>query len=329
MKSTNSRAPILLVISLMIVCTLWLAGKTVAQEVRYPEKQIEIIVGMAPGGVIDVGTRIVAEELGKELKVPVVVVNKPGAGTLTGNLFVLKAKPDGYTLLGNMNSSATSGAAMEKTPSYDPVNDFSPIGFFGILTSIMSVNRSSKFTSFDSLVKFARENPGKLNCATAGVGTTSHFTLEYLRSQGVSFTMVPTKGTSDAITELLGNHVDLTSTGIVGVVPHLKSGQLRALVATKQLKEFPEVPTFDKVGFPGMSSLENWLGLFASANLPKPVFNRLSVAYEKVAHSPSVAQLMEAQGLVPAYMGPEEAKKQLADQYRIIKEIATAAGLVK
>jgi tripartite-type tricarboxylate transporter receptor subunit TctC len=78
-----------------------------------------------------------------------------------------------------------------------------------------------------------------------------------------------------------------------------------------------------------MSSLENWLGLFASANLPKPVFNRLSVAYEKVAHSPSVAQLMEAQGLVPAYMGPEEAKKQLADQYRIIKEIATAAGLVK
>lgn len=329
MSLKNFKGLIFLVISLIIVCTVWLTGEAIAQEKGYPEKQIKIVIGFTPGGPIDMGTRIINEELPKELKVPIVIEYKPGASGTIANLFVIQAKPDGYTLLSQFDSSFINQPAMEKNPTYNPVNDLTPIALCSVIPSLLTANSSSKLTSFDAMIKFAKENPGKLNCSSSGIGVSSHFILEYLRNHGVDITHVPHKGAAPAVTSLLGNHVDLAGTALPPVAPHLKSGQLRALVVTSKLKEFPDVPTWAEVGFPECTMFGNWLGFLGPPNLPKPILNRLSAAFEKVIQLPSVVQSLEKAGFTPAYKGHEELNKLIIEQYKMIKEIAKTSGMVK
>lgn len=310
-------------------CMVWLAGRAISQEKGYPEKQITIVIGFAPGGPVDVLGRIMIEELTKELKVPIVIEYKPGAGSMIANVFVVQTKPDGYTLMHQADSSFICPPAMEKNPTYDPVNDFTPIAMTATFPSVLVANSSSKLTSFDAMIKFAKQNPGKLNCGTAGIGVSSHFVLEYLRIRGVDITHVPFKGVALAVTSLLGNHVDLAGVGLTAADPHLKSGQLRALVATSKLKEFRDIPTWAEVGFPECMLFGNWIVILAPPNLPNQIRDRLTMAFKKVIQLPSVVQSAEKAGLTSVYKGPEEVKKIIIEEYKIMKEVAKTADLVK
>ena len=329
MELRNFKGVMFLIIVFTFVCAPWLTGRATAQEKWNPEKQIKFMIGFTPGGPIDLGTRIIMEELTKELKVPIVIEYKPGANGMMANLAVMEAKPDGYTLLSQFDSSFINQPAMEKNPTYDPVNAFSPIAICSLSPSLLTANSSSKLTSFDAMIKFAKQNPGKLNCTTSGIGVSSHFVLEYLRNHGVDITHIPAKGAAPAVTELLGNHVDLAGTALPPVSPHLKSGQLRGLVVTSKLKEFPEIPTWAEVGFPECMMFGNWHGFLAPPNLPKPIQDRISLAFERVMQLPSIVQAMEKAGFTPVYKGPAELKRMTMEQYKIIKEIAQTAGLVK
>ncbi len=312
-----------------LVHTLSLAQMAIAQRKEYPEKQIEIIVSHTPGGPIDIGTRIIAEELKKELKVPIMIDYKTGAGGGIAISHVINAKPDGYTLLSTASAPLIGPPSMEKNPPYDPVKDLIPIANYVISPTVLTTNSSSKLTSFDVMVKFAKENPGKLNCGTPGVGTTGHFLLEYLKIHGVDITHIPYKGATPLLTSILGNHVDLAVTAYPPVLPHLKSGQLRLLAALHKLKQEPEIPTIAEKGFPETTAFGYWQGFFAPPNLPNPTLDRLSAAFEKVIQLPSVVQALEKAGFIPTYKGPEALRKQIVEEYSIIKEIAKAANLVK
>ena len=218
---------------------------------------------------------------------------------------------------------------MEKNPSFDPLKDLTPVASYAISPQVITTNSSSKLTSLDVMIKFAKENPGKLNCATSGLGTQSHFLIEYWRTRGIDITHIPTKGASPTVTAILGNHVDIAGSAYPPVAPHIKSGALRLLATTAKLKEEPEALLLTKAGFPEAAALGIWQGFFAPANLPKPILDRLSAAFEKAILLPSVAQTLEKVGFTPAYKGPEEFKKQVAEEYQFMKEIARNANMVK
>lgn len=272
---------------------------------------------------------MLTEELKKELKVPITLGYKSGAGVAVGVSSIIHAKPDGYSLLCTTNSSAINLPAMEKNPTFNPVTDLTPIALWAIPPTTLTSNSSSKLTSFDVMARVARENAGKLNCATSGIGTMAHFLIEYLKNRQIIITHVPTKGGSPAATSLLGNHVDLALTAYSAVSPHIKSGQLRLLAVTSKPKEEPEVPTTAEVGIPEATAFEVWYVFFDPPNLPKAILNRLSSAFEKAIQLPSVVDRLKHLGFIPTYKGPEASKQQIIGDYTIMKEIAQSAGMVK
>lgn len=329
MYCRNPRIIMWAIIILAVIGMCCFPRFVLAQGKEYPEKPIEIVIGFTPGGPIDVGTRIISEGLTKELKVPITFSYKPGAGGGLGVDTVIRAKPDGYTLHTSFNSSIINLPAMEKKPSFDPVKDLTHIAIVAISQLVMTTNKSSKFTSFDAMVKFVKQNPGKLTSATSGLGTSGQFLLEYLKTQGIDITHVPMKGATPTITGILGNHVDLALSAYSPVAPHIKNGDLRLLGVTNRLKDYPDVRTFHELGFPQADSFEIWLGLWGPPNLPQSVLQRLSSALKNTMAMPSVINALDKAGLTATYQGPEELKKIVVEDYKVIREIAGVANLIK
>lgn len=308
--------------------TLW-GGKADGQERGYPNKPIEVIVNFPPGGTNDIGTRILVNDLPKELGVPITIQYKAGAGGVIGASYVSTSKPDGYTLLSTSSGPIIGAPFLEKEPPYNPLKDFTPIAFYGINPNTLSTHISSNLTSFDEVVKLSKENPGKLNCSTSGIGTTSHFMLEVLKIYGVDITHVPAKGGAPGVTNVVGKHVDLGIFLYVQTLPHVKSGALRILATTNKMPQEPGVPTFKEKGFPEIESLGVWQGFLGPPNLPKPIVDQLANSIRKVVQIPSVMKALEAAGFSVEYMGPDEYKKRIAEDCMIIEKVVKAAGLGK
>ena len=324
----DKRIFLLMMVSVLIA-GLSSAGNAFAQGKEYPEKQIEIIIGFTPGGPIDQSSRIIADGLSKELKVPITFSYKPGAGGGIGVETVIRAKPDGYTLHTTFNSSVINLPAMEKKPSFDPIKDLTHVARCAISQLVLTSNSSSKLTTFDAMIKFAKENPGKLNCVTSGIATAGHFLLEYFRKNGIDITHVPAKGAAPTLTNILGGHVDLALSAYPPVAPYVKSGELRLLAVTSKVPEEPKAPTLTELGFPEATALEIWLGVYGPPNLPKPVLDRLSAALRNTMQMPSVREALEKAGFTPTYDGPDALKRMITEDYKMMKEIALAADLVK
>ena len=325
----NARRMVLLAVVSLFITDLLMAGSALAQGKEYPEKQIEIVIGFTPGGPIDLSSRIIAEGLSKELKVPITFSYKPGAGGGIGVATVIQAKPDGYTLHTTFNSSIINLPAMERKPSFDPIKDLTHIARCAISQLVLTSNSSSKLTSFDAMIAFAKQNPGKLNCVTSGVATAGHFLLEYFRKNGINITHVPVKGAAPTLTNILGGHVDLALSAYVPVAPHIKAGELRLLAVTSKISEQPRTPTLPELGFPEATALEIWLGVYGPPNLPKPLLDRISTALRNTMQMPSVREALEKAGFTPTYDGPDALKKMISEDYKVMKEIALAADLVK
>ena len=288
------------------------SGSSWAQA--FPVKPITIIVPQAPGGANDVIARAIANKLGNRMGQVFVVENRAGAGGNVGTSFVARAPADGYTLLLTAQSAQTINPALYRKIPFDPVKDFAPIMTVATAPYLLAVNPNVPANNLRELIALAKTNPGKLNIASAGNGTLNHLLAEMLKSaEGLQITHVPYKGAAAAATDLVGGQVQMTFGSFPGLMPFVRSGQLRALgVATAQRTPLaPELPTLAET----VPSLEvnSWYGLFAPAGTPKVVITRLQTEFAQVLKTPEMKDFLMSQGAVAAPSTPDELAKLLGD----------------
>ena len=273
----------------------------------YPYRPIRMIVPQSAGGSTDLVARIVAQRLDDTLKQPVVVDNRPGAGSINGTDIVAKATPDGYTLLA-VAASFTITPSIRKNLPFNPVRDFIPITQFVTLPHILVVHPSVPATTVKELIGLLKSKPGALNCAISGVGTSTHLALEqFMYVTGTKMLPVPYKGGAPGMAALLGGQVQLYFATISTALPHVKAGKLRALAVTSARRSTaaPEFPTVAESGVPGYQHA-SWVGLLAPAKTPPPIIARLNAESVKIVNSPQVKTLMLRDGLEPVGDTPEE-----------------------
>jgi tripartite-type tricarboxylate transporter receptor subunit TctC len=274
----------------------------------YPNRTVRIIVPFAPGGSTDVVARILADKLGVELKQSFVVENRSGAGGNIGADAVAKASPDGYTLLMGTTGVLAINKYLYKEMPFDPERDLVPVSYTSLITNILVVNPQVPAKTVSELVALARAKPGALTFASSGAGSSTHLSAELFKSMaGVDILHVPYKGSSQAITDLMGGQVTMLFDNAPSSIPFVEQGKLRALAvtSTKRLPNLPDVPTLDEAGVKGYESL-SWSGIMAPAGTPKRVIDKLNAAIEKILRDPDVKQRFASLGVEPVG-GPPEA----------------------
>jgi tripartite-type tricarboxylate transporter receptor subunit TctC len=284
-----------------------LAPLTVRAQ-AFPGKPIRLIVGFPPGGGIDFTARIIQPALQAALGQPVIVENKAGAGGLKAATDLARAEPDGYTLLiANTGPFAIAPHLFAKLP-YDPLKQFSYIGQISEASYIAATRADNPAKDLKAFVEGARANPGKLNYASGGPGSSTHLNGELLNAvAGVDIIHVPYKGSAPAIQDLIGGQTHLLIDSGTALLPHIKSGQLRALAVTGALRDpnLPEVSTAREQGLVGMEST-GFQGLVGPAGLPKNVVERLATELRKIVDSPDIRAKFAAAGSQAHWRGPAE-----------------------
>jgi tripartite-type tricarboxylate transporter receptor subunit TctC len=277
-----------------------LSGLAAAAGVRaqgYPAKPIHVIVGYTAGGAVDIIARAVAQQLQTSLGQPVVVDNKPGAGTNIALRALIDSPADGYTLMLTANAVAAN-VSLYQPPPYDIAKDLTPIALVGRVPVVLAVNAQSEFANIERFVAAAKASPKTVNYATPGNGSTPHLAVElFARAAGISLTHVPYKGGAQAITDVLGGHVQAVAVNALEVQPHVKSGKLRVLVVMTPTRSgiFPEVPTVAESGFPGFEA-SVWYGFIGPAGLSAPVVAKLHAEVERALATDDVKGRLTAAG---------------------------------
>jgi tripartite-type tricarboxylate transporter receptor subunit TctC len=274
----------------------------------YPDHPITLIVPYAPGGGNDVLARAVAEPMSKSLGQPVVIENRGGAGGSVGTRQVAKAAPDGYTLgLGGTGTLAID-PTLYPNVGYDPRKDFAPVGLIATSPLIVLVNHAVPAHNVRELIALAKAQPGKLNYASAGVGSGIHLgTVMFAETAGIDLTHIPFKGTGPALTDLLGGHVQIYFSSLPPAIGLVKEGKLRALGVTglKRSASFPDLPTVAEQGLPGFEAVLHY-GIVAPAGTPRPIIDRLNAALRAALDDPKVRGHIATEGAEPLPTSPED-----------------------
>jgi tripartite-type tricarboxylate transporter receptor subunit TctC len=294
----------------------------------FPARPIKLVVGFTPGGGVDINARMLAGKLTEILGQTVLVENKPGAGTNIANEFVAKAAPDGYTLLINTAAVAINMSLYKNVP-FDVLRDFAPVAVFSESQNIMLSNAAKPYRSAAEVVAAARAKPGALTFASAGSGSTQHLAGELFKLQTKTDILhVPYKGSAPATTALLAGEVDLVFINVPAILPHVKSGRLRALAAAgaKRTALMPEVPTLKEAGVNGVEVVV-WYGVLAPAGTPKEIVTTLANAIGRAARSPDIRQKLLDQGAEPVGNTPEEFGALLKEEVTKWREVVRASGL--
>ncbi|ANN78627.1 Bug family tripartite tricarboxylate transporter substrate binding protein [Bordetella flabilis] len=266
----------------------------------YPEKAVRIIVPYTPGGFNDTMARLFAKHLQDSMGQPFIVENKPGAGTVIGTEAGARAAPDGYTLVIVGFPLVANQYLYGKLP-YDARKDFAPIIVGAQTPNFLVVKASSPIQSLPEFVSRAKAQPGKLNYATAGTGTSNHLTMAYFQEEaGIQLVQVPYKGSAPMVTDLLGGQVDTMFDNTPNVLPHIKAGKMRALAVTgaKRSPLAPDIPTVAEQGYPGFA-VSVWYGLAAPAGTPPAIVASLNAALNKALQTPEVQRVFAQQGVEP------------------------------
>ena len=279
---------------LLILCLLGLNCE--AQD--YPNKPIRLIVPFATGGGNDAVARVVAQQLGVELKQSVIVENRPGAGGAVGAETAARSAADGYTLfLGGVGSLSVNPNLFSKLP-YDPIKDFEPIILIASAPSVLVVYPAFAATDVRSLIALAKKDPGKINFASNGNGSSAHIAAVMFTTQsGVDLMHVPYKGLAPALNDLLVGRVDLMFSSIVAIIPQIQAGKLRALAVTGKHRAplLPEVPTLAEAGLPDYQA-GSWYGLLAPAGTPQDILSKIQAASTRVLTQESVRAQLVSEG---------------------------------
>ncbi|WP_313623180.1 tripartite tricarboxylate transporter substrate binding protein [Achromobacter sp.] len=267
---------------------------------------IRLVVGAPPGGTTDTVARSIAQHMGQDLKRPVVVENKPGAGGNIAADYVAKSNPDGNTLLVTFTSFSINATLYRKLP-FDPVADFTPISMLANVPSVLVVRKDFPAKTMPEFVSLVKASPGKHTMALGAIGSSLHMAGERMKMMaGLDILNVPYKGTAPAITDLLGGQVDMMFASSLNAVPHIKSGALRALGVTspQPLPQFPGVPPIGDT-IKGFES-NAWFALFGPAKLPADKLATLNAAARKAVDTPEFRQLLEREAASAVSSSPEE-----------------------
>jgi tripartite-type tricarboxylate transporter receptor subunit TctC len=296
----------------------------------YPNQPINLVIPLAPGDAADVTARTIGEELAKHLRIPVVPVNRPGAGATIGTDSVARARKDGYTILLTPNAAVVSSRILNpETVPYDPLKDLTPLGLVTRTPILIAVRHDAPYKNFGEMVEFVKKNPGKVRVGTIGPGSAGHFAVEIINSlTGAGLTTVPFKGGAPGITALLGGHVEGVAFTLGALSGHLKSGAMRGLVSSSRSPQLPEVPTLSELGY-RQNLLGVWLAFFGPAGLPAEVTKVLLPAIEKAAKDSAIASKLAGLGIVQDYAPPDKLVAEMREEYRTVEEIAKKSGLVK
>ena len=269
-----------------------------AQAQNYPSKPITIVVPFAPGGATDIMARTLAERLNKRLGQPVIVENKPGAGTMIASEHVARAQPDGHTVLLAASSLGIAPALYAKV-NYDPVKDFTPISLVASVVHVLQVHPSIPVKNVAELIAWVKANPGKANYGSVGAGTSTHLESELFNTMaGVKMTHVPYKGSAPALMDLVGGNLQVMFDAWASSGPFVKDGKTRLLAVTtaQRSKLLPDVPTVAESGLPGYEAMP-WLGFVAPAGTPAAAVNRFHAELMEVLKEPEVQDKFRALGL--------------------------------
>jgi tripartite-type tricarboxylate transporter receptor subunit TctC len=310
--------------TLVALCLVAAAGGVWAQS--YPSKSVKMIVGFPPGGGTDVVARVIGQKVSEWWGQAVAVENRPGATGTIGADVVAKSAPDGYTLImGHVNSHAIAPNLFRKLP-YDPIKDFAAVAYVGYVPNVLAVHPSVQAKTMKDLIALAKANPGKMNYASSGNGSTQHLAGEMFKQlAGVDIVHVPYKGSGDAIKDLLGGVVSMNFDTMPPVVEHIRGGRLRGLaISTPQrLPQLADVPTFLEEGMTGFD-VTNWYGVMAPAGTPSEIVAKLNADINRAMRVTEVRARLEQVGTQLREQSTAEfdafIKAELAKYAKLVKE---------
>ena len=308
-----------------LVATLMIAASA-AQN--YPNKPVKLLVGFPAGGGLDVLARIVGQRVSEQWGQPIIIENKPGAGSNIAGDAAAKSAPDGYTLLHTNIALMSINPALYSKMSFAPMKDLTPVIQLVNLPLAVMVRADSPFNSMKDLVDYARANPGKLNFGSGGNGGVPHLALELLNSSyNLKITHVPYKGSADAVKDLLGGPMDLMCDAISVGLSQIKAGKLKALAVTTDIRHpaLPDTPTTTEAGYPRFQ-VTGWQGWVAPAGTPRAVLERVNAEANKAMQEPATRAKLFEQGYLPAGGSVEGFAKQLAADQIKWAELVKVSG---
>lgn len=268
------------------------------QAQEWPQKPIKLIVPFPAGGGTDIIGRVVGNKLAEQLKQPVIVENKPGAGGNVGVDIAAKSAPDGYTIVLGQTSNLAINPTLYKALPYDPVKDFAPVALLADAPLVLVVAQESKFRSLGEIIAAGRVKPEALSFGSPGSGTVAHLSGELLQAAaGVKFTHIPYKGSSQALQDLMGGRIDVFMSSVPTALAQIKGGKLRAIAvsSTTRSPALPDVPTMTEAGVKGVE-LTTWFGMLAPARTDPKIVERLNRELNLALQSPEVREKLAAEG---------------------------------
>ena len=304
-----------------------LAAPLIAHAQAWPAKPLRYIVPFPPGAFNDTLARTLSAELPKTLGQPVIVENRPGGNTIPATDLAAKSAPDGYTLYGAALPFSVI-QSLYKTP-FDVTKDFAPITLAGVTPNLLVANPSAPVSSVKELIAYAKANPGKLNYASTGNGTSNHLSFELFKSMtGTNVTHIPYKGSAPAVTDLIAGQVHVMFDNTPNVLPHVRAGKLKALgVSSKSRSALaPEIPTVDEAGVPGYD-VGVWFGVLTVAGTPRDVVQRLNTEMVKILTSAEVKERFGKMGVDVIAGTPEHFSQFLKSEVARWAKVVQDAGI--
>jgi tripartite-type tricarboxylate transporter receptor subunit TctC len=310
-----------------IVAMCFAAAGAIAQP--YPNKPLRLVVPFGPGGSNDIVGRILAQKMGENLGQPVVVDNRPGAGGMVGTDSVVRAAPDGYTLMIGATSTIAANVGLYPKRGFDPLKHLTPITQIAEGSFLMAVPASSPAKSVREFIDLAKAKPGQLNYGTSGRGSSMHLMGEMFKMMAqVDMVHVPYKAGGPAIADLAVDRVQLLYSDLAALLPFVKSGQVRALAVTtpKRSALLPELPTMSEAGVPGYDAT-SWYGILGPAGLPRDLVMRLNGELSRIVHSADIKERFATMGIEPVTGTPEQFAGYIREQVVKWSAVAKSSGV--
>jgi tripartite-type tricarboxylate transporter receptor subunit TctC len=297
----------------------------------FPSRPIRMIVPFPPAGITDLSARLVSEGLRAKFNQPVIVENKPGANGVIGLREMLKAEPDGYTLMAGTVGNLVIGYAMEANAPFDALRDVAPVAGIAEYATAMVVNNKTPVNSVQEFIDYAKARPGKLTFGSTGTGALDYLAVElFMRATGTQMVHVPYRGGPAALNDLMGGSIDLLIEVFPVVMEQIRSGLVRGLAVSSpyRLPSLPNVPTFKEIGLPGVE-LTGWLGIYGPPRMPEDVRATLGAAIADIVRQPDVQDKFRAIGFEPTGLGVKQFSDFHASEVKRWVAFMTEVGLRK
>jgi tripartite-type tricarboxylate transporter receptor subunit TctC len=315
---------------LLIVAALVLGSADATRaQANYPNRPIQLVVTVPPGGAADIVARLIASKLSDALGQQVIIINRGGAGGTIAAAQVAKSDPDGYTLLLNTIATHGIGPHIYANLGYDPVKDFSPVILIAKLPLIMAVNAELPARSVKDVIALAKAKPGELTFSSAGNGGAPHLAGELFKSlTGTELLHVPYRGSGPAVIDLIGGRITMMFDATPSLLPNITAGKLRPLAAASPQRHrlLPDVPSFAELGYPGMD-IALWYGVVAPAGTPAPIVQRLNAELAKIVDMPDVRKNLTEQGADMQGGTPEDFAAFMRNESARWAEVVKQAGI--